>query len=293
MANQGQDSGFVLVDKPSGLTSHDVVARIRRLAGTRKVGHAGTLDPLATGLLVIGVNRATRLLGHLSGADKEYIAEICFGVRTHSDDADGEVVAVEDASGVSATDVEAAMAVFRGEIKQVPSSVSAIKIDGRRAHERVRAGEEVVLPARTVRINAFDLMDFEPGQRAMATVRVSCSAGTYVRSLARDVGAALAVGGHVVSLRRVRSGVSHIEQARTLDELSEQFSLTPMRELVAEAFETMTLTENEAQAVRFGKPLPDRSFARDQPGAVFTAEGEFLALYENRNGGIAAVAVFV
>jgi tRNA pseudouridine55 synthase len=200
--------GVVVVDKPAGLTSHTVVARIRKLAGTRKVGHAGTLDPMATGVLVIGVNRATRLLGHLQLADKAYDATVLLGASTTTDDAEGEVVSAASASdlaAVTAEAVEAALAGFRGEISQVPSKVSAIKVGGRRAYERVRAGEEVALKARLVTVSRYDVVDVRPGPSGIEVdISVDCSSGTYIRALARDLGVELGVGGHLTMLRRTR-----------------------------------------------------------------------------------------
>ena len=210
--------GIVIVDKPAGLTSHTVVARIRRLAGTRKVGHAGTLDPMATGVLVVGLNRATRLLGHLQLADKSYDATILLGASTSTDDAEGEVVSTAPVAGITAEAIEAAVAGFRGEISQVPSKVSAIKVDGRRAYERVRAGEEVALKARSVTVSRYDVVDVRPGPSGLEVdISVDCSSGTYIRALARDLGAELGVGGHLTALRRTRVGAFDISAAHTLE----------------------------------------------------------------------------
>src|SRR4051812_29074000 len=209
-------SGLVVVAKPGGLTSHDVVARLRRILRTRKVGHAGTLDTMATGVLVCGVGRATKLLGHLALDTKSYTATIRLGATTTTDDAEGEVVATADARGVSDAAIDAGISALTGTIAQVPSSVSAIKVDGQRAYSRVRAGEEVVLPARPVTVSEFTLVarhgtDLE--------VVVACSSGTYVRALARDLGAGLGVGGHLVALRRTRVGPFGLDHARTLEQL--------------------------------------------------------------------------
>jgi tRNA pseudouridine55 synthase len=213
--------GVVVVDKPSGWTSHDVVARMRRLAGTRKVGHAGTLDPMATGVLVVGIGRATRLLTYLTGADKEYRATIRLGVSTTTDDAEGEVVAVHDATGVDPDDLVAGVRALTGRIEQVPSSVSAIKVDGVRSYARVRAGEEVVLPARPVTVYSFDVHAVVPGDGVLdIDATVVCSSGTYIRALARDLGAGLGVGGHLTELRRTRVAALGLDVARDLDELA-------------------------------------------------------------------------
>lgn len=220
--------GLVIVDKPAGWTSHDVVARVRRLAGTRRVGHAGTLDPMATGVLVVGVDRATRLLTYLVGADKEYAATMRLGVTTTTDDAEGEVGAVADAAAVAGVTQEAlaqAVEALTGRIEQVPSSVSAIKVDGKRAYARVRAGEDVALPPRPVTVHRFDVTGTRRAEQDGAPVLdvdvvVTCSSGTYVRALARDVGARLGVGGHLTALRRTRVGAYGLDVARPLEDLA-------------------------------------------------------------------------
>jgi tRNA pseudouridine55 synthase len=214
--------GLVVVDKPAGLTSHDVVARVRRLAGTRKVGHAGTLDPMATGVLVVGINRATRLLGHLTLTEKAYDATVRLGSTTVTDDAEGEVVATADASGVSAEAVAAVVAGLTGDIQQVPSAVSAIKVDGQRSYKRVRDGEDVRLAARPVTVRRFDVGELRPaGDGALEVdVHVVCSSGTYVRALARDLGATLGVGGHLRMLRRTSVGPYGLDVAHTLEQLA-------------------------------------------------------------------------
>src|SRR5688572_1010423 len=190
--------GLVVVDKPAGLTSHDVVARVRRIAGTRRVGHAGTLDPMATGVLVIGIGKATRLLGYLTDNDKAYQATIRLGAATTTDDADGIVVSERDTRAVTDDEIQSAVAAFRGDIWQVPSTVSAIKVEGRRSHARARAGEDLQLPPRLVTVHRFEVLDLRrSGNFADIDVAVDCSSGTYVRALARDLGAALGVGGHL------------------------------------------------------------------------------------------------
>ncbi len=211
-----------MVDKPAGLTSHDVVARGRRLAGTRKVGHAGTLDPMATGVLVLGVERATKLLGHLALTTKEYAATIRLGQSTITDDAEGEVTGGAPADAVTEEAVRAGIAPLTGEILQVPSSVSAIKVDGQRSYARVRAGEEVELAARPVTVSRFELLAVRRADGVLdLDVLVECSSGTYIRALARDLGAALGVGGHLTALRRTRVGPFGLAEAHTLPELEE------------------------------------------------------------------------
>ena len=196
-------SGVLVVDKPAGVTSHQVVGRVRRLMGTRKVGHAGTLDPMASGVLVVGVNRATRLLGHLSLHDKDYTATVRLGVGTVTDDAEGDVTVTTDASAIDDRAIHAAMVRQTGEIQQVPAAVSAIKVNGRRAYAKVRAGEDVVLRPRAVTVSRFEAIAIRRhGQVIDVDVEATCSSGTYVRALARDVGADLGVGGHLTALRR-------------------------------------------------------------------------------------------
>ena len=212
----GSTSGILLVDKPGGMTSHDVVSRTRKRLGTRKVGHAGTLDPMATGLLVLGVGSSTRLLTYLVGLDKEYLATIRLGAGSTTDDAEGELGARADAPALAAvTDeaIAAAASMLTGRISQRPSTVSAIKVDGRRAYARARAGEAVVLAERPVTIAALELLEVRRGEWIDVDVRVECSSGTYVRALARDLGAGLGVGGHLTALRRTRIGPFRVEEA--------------------------------------------------------------------------------
>ncbi|WP_181696894.1 tRNA pseudouridine(55) synthase TruB [Nocardia sp. GTS18] len=213
--------GLVIVDKDGGWTSHDVVARSRKLLRTKKVGHAGTLDPMATGVLVLGVERATKLLGQLILTSKAYTATIRLGQSTITDDAEGEVVATTPATHVTDADIAAGVAALTGDIQQVPATVSAIKIDGERAYARARAGEDVQLAARPVTVSRFDVLARrEAGDFVDLDVEVDCSSGTYIRALARDLGAALGVGGHLTALRRTRVGPFTLEHARTLDELA-------------------------------------------------------------------------
>ncbi len=290
--------GLVVVDKPAGWTSHDVVARTRRLAGTRKVGHAGTLDPMATGVLVLGVGRATRLLGHLQLADKEYVATMRLGVTTVTDDAEGDVLERVDASDVDPDRLRAEVAALTGDIEQVPTAVSAIKVDGRRSYARVRAGEDVQLAARPVTVSTFDVTRLRPGaDEGVAVldvdVRVVCSSGTYVRALARDVGAALGVGGHLTALRRTRVGGFGLDVARTLEELERSFEHVPLDDAARAAFPTLDLDERSAAEVRFGRPLRDLSLGHPGPVALIDPEGTFLALYEQRGPDARPVAVFV
>jgi len=286
-------AGIVVVDKPSGWTSHDVVGRVRRLAGTRKVGHAGTLDPMATGVLVIGVGRATRLLGHLQLADKEYVATVRLGQSTITDDAEGDVVSTAPAGHLDAEAITAAMAPLTGSIEQVPSSVSAIKVEGQRSYARVRAGEEVDLPARPVTVEAFELGELRRLDDLVdADVRVVCSSGTYVRALARDLGVSLGVGGHLTMLRRTRVGHFDLASAHTLDELEADFVVTDLDRAARSSFPTLDLDGAQADDVRFGRALAGLALGSDGPVALFDPAGQFLALYEQRGDDACAIAVF-
>ncbi len=286
---------LVIVDKPAGLTSHDVVARVRRLAGTRKVGHAGTLDPMATGVLVVGVNRATRLLGHLALTEKAYDATIRLGATTVTDDAEGDVVDTSDATGVTADALAAAVADLTGDIEQVPSSVSAIKVDGKRSYKRVRDGEDVALAPRPVMVRSFEVGTLRPADDLATArdvdVRVVCSSGTYIRALARDVGAALGVGGHLTALRRTRVGPYGLDVAATLEELAAALQVLPIAVAARAAFPARDVSADEAVGVSHGCPLT--ATGRPGPVAVFAPDGAFLALVEDAGAATRSVAVFV
>jgi len=295
--------GVVVVDKPQGWTSHDVVARMRRLAGTRKVGHAGTLDPMATGVLVVGVGRATRLLTYVVGADKEYTATIRLGVTTTTEDAEGETLDVVDASAVTLAAVQEAAGALTGTIAQVPSAVSAIKVDGQRAYARVRAGETVELAAREVTVSRFDVGELRHGDGpdgppvVDVDVTVVCSSGTYVRALARDVGAALGVGGHLTALRRTRVGGYVLDVARTLDELAATpddvpLTVLPLAEAARATFPVRDLTADEARALSYGQaiaPVPDSPVGTV---AALSPAGELVALVETRGPTVRPTLVF-
>jgi tRNA pseudouridine55 synthase len=287
--------GFVVVDKPAGWTSHDVVGRMRRLAGTRKVGHAGTLDPMATGVLVVGVGRATRLLTYVVGADKAYDATIRLGVATTTDDAEGEVVASPGArlgeGGLERAALDAGVAALTGDIQQVPTAVSAIKVDGKRAYARVRAGEDVELAARPVTVSRFDVLEVrqattDEGVPAVdVDVSVVVSSGTYVRALARDLGAALGVGGHLTALRRTRVGGYPLDQARTLEELEAQadadgtLETIPLGDAARATFPVRELSGDEARALGFGQWVAPTG----EPGTVAALgpDGALVALLED------------
>ncbi|WP_374999592.1 tRNA pseudouridine(55) synthase TruB [Aeromicrobium sp. CTD01-1L150] len=289
----GTPAGLVVVDKPAGCTSHDVVARMRRLARTRKVGHAGTLDPMATGVLVLGVGRATRLLGHLQLADKEYLATIRLGRGTVTDDAEGEVVSEHDASTVSAAAIARAVAALTGDVQQVPSAVSAIKVDGERAYARVRSGEDVELAARPVTISVLDVESVRrEGAVVDLDVRVVCSSGTYVRAIARDLGEALGVGGHLTMLRRTRVGGFGLDAARTLEQHAEELSIIGLDAAARACFVSRDLDADSATAVGFGRVLPGHDLEAEGVVALFAPDGSFLALYEQQGPDAKAVAVF-
>ncbi len=288
--------GLLVVDKPTGWTSHDVVARVRRRAGTRKVGHAGTLDPLATGVLVVGIGRATRLLGHLALTDKTYSATIRLGQSTVTDDAGGEIIASGDAASLGDDQLADGIAALTGDLEQIPASVSAVKVDGQRAYALVRAGDEVALAPRAVHVSAFDIREVRRlGPVVDVDVDVACSTGTYVRALARDLGNELGVGGHLTALRRTRVGPFTVAAAHVLDALNElaaeDLPVMPLDDAAAASFATYTLDDESAQAVRSGRRIPVDLPSPD-PVALLTAAGEFLALYRQDGATARAVAVF-
>ena len=289
----GPVGGLVVVDKPGGWTSHDVVARIRRLARTRRVGHAGTLDPMATGVLLVGVGKATRLLGHLALTDKAYGATIRLGASTLTDDAEGEITGGADASGLDEQRLRAEMAALTGAIQQVPSAVSAVKIDGVRSYHRVRSGEQVDLPPRSVVVSRFDVVDLRrDGVFVDVDVEVECSSGTYIRALARDLGEALGVGGHLTALRRTRVGPYGLDAARTLDELALAWTPLSLEDAAAAAFPRLDVDEDTARNVAHGAPLP-RTDLGPGPVAVFGPDGTLLSLVEDRGPRAKHLAVFV
>ncbi|KDR59557.1 MULTISPECIES: tRNA pseudouridine(55) synthase TruB [Streptomyces] len=292
--------GLVVVDKPSGFTSHDVVAKMRGIARTRRVGHAGTLDPMATGVLVLGVERATKLLGHLALTEKEYLGTIRLGQTTVTDDAEGEITASADASGIGRAAVDAGVAELTGDIMQVPSKVSAIKIDGKRSYTRVREGEEFEIPARPVTVSSFTVYDVREDKAADGTpvldlvVSVVCSSGTYIRALARDLGASLGVGGHLTALRRTRVGPYGLDAAKTLEQLQEELTVMPVAEAAAAAFPRWDLDERRAQLVLNGVRIDmPEEYAGRGPVGVFDPAGRCLALVEEQKGRAKSVAVFV
>ncbi|WP_421015094.1 tRNA pseudouridine(55) synthase TruB [Glutamicibacter creatinolyticus] len=297
--HETQASGLVLVDKDQAMTSHDVVARVRRLAGTRKVGHAGTLDPMATGVLVVGVNKATRLLTYIVGHDKTYTATIRLGQSTVTDDAEGEILSERIAAAVTEEDIEREVSKLRGDIEQVPSQVSAIKVDGKRSYARVREGQQVELKARPVTIRRFDILQVrrEHGGKIIdVDVIVSCSSGTYIRALARDVGEALNVGGHLTALRRTEVGPYKISQTKRLAELAEEFEMLPLDEAAAALFPNRTVSVDEAVELSFGRTIAASSSVmdvmKDEIVAAFAPNGTLVALLKDQGAKARTQLVF-
>ncbi|MFE0678569.1 tRNA pseudouridine(55) synthase TruB [Streptomyces sp. NPDC058867] len=296
---QTTPDGLVIVDKPSGFTSHDVVAKMRGIARTRRVGHAGTLDPMATGVLVLGVEKATKLLGHLALTEKEYLGTVRLGQTTLTDDAEGEITGSTDASKVTRAAVDAGIAKLTGDIMQVPSKVSAIKINGVRSYKRARDGEEFEIPARPVTVSSFTVYDVrdtvaEDGTPVMdLVVSVVCSSGTYIRALARDLGADLGVGGHLTALRRTRVGPYRLDSAKTLEQLQAELTVMPVAEAATAAFPRWEVDTRRAGLLLNGVRLEmPQEYAGRGAVAVFDPEGRFLALVEEHKGKAKSLAVF-
>jgi tRNA pseudouridine55 synthase len=300
-------SGLLLVDKPEGFTSHDVVAKLRGIVGTRKIGHAGTLDPMATGLLVIGVNSATKLLTFLVGEDKTYIATIRLGASTITDDRESEYLSVASSGDVDALtelDITNAIRPLTGQIMQVPSSVSAIKVDGERAYAKVRGGDEVKLAARPVTIARFDVL----GEMRRETVGeqhfidldviIDCSSGTYIRALARDLGVALEVGGHLTALRRTRVGAYQVTESQALADLKKgEVELLPIADAAREAFDVRELSADEVVDLRHGKRIEvgviaENATAKDRVIAAFAPTGELIAILTKAGSTLKSLVVF-
>ncbi|MFV2100321.1 tRNA pseudouridine(55) synthase TruB [Micromonospora sp. LOL_024] len=286
--------GLIVVDKPGGITSHDAVARIRRLARTRRVGHGGTLDPMATGVLVIGVGRATRLLTYVIGAGKSYTATIRLGQATVTDDAEGDVVASTPAATVADEAIRAVLEALTGEIDQVPSAVSAIKINGQRAYKRVREGAPVDLPARRVTVSRLDVLALRRDQPDVVDidVDVACSTGTYIRAIARDAGLALGVGGHLTALRRTAVGGFTLAEAVTLDELERRAPEVvglPLAGAAERLFARRDATADETKVLSHGGPLD--AVGRTGPYAVFDPAGGLVAIVSERAGRARAEVV--
>ncbi|WP_435198060.1 tRNA pseudouridine(55) synthase TruB [Janibacter sp. GS2] len=304
------NDGLVVVDKPAGWSSHDVVARSRRLYGTRKVGHAGTLDPMATGVLVLGIGRGTKLLTFLVGVDKAYTATIRLGQATITDDAEGEITATGDVAGIGRSALEAAVTGLTGDLEQVPSAVSAIKVKGERSYARVRAGEDVELPPRPVTVSRFEVLDVRPAvgegpegpvDVLDVDVEVEVSSGTYVRALARDLGEGLGSRGHLTALRRTRVGGLTLEHAHTLDALSAlreaggeagDLPMTPLAEAARAALSTRGITPEQARSLGFGQRIPSAEPGRTDPVAALDPQGDLIAVLDESRSTARAHVVF-
>jgi tRNA pseudouridine55 synthase len=284
--------GFLVVDKEPGMTSHDVVAIGRRALNTRKVGHAGTLDPMATGILVLGFNNGTRLLQYITDGDKTYQATVVLGAATVTDDVEGEVISTADTSAVTDQQIHAELAKMRGTIMQRPSSVSAVKIDGERAYDRVRSGEDVVLPEREVTISQLDVLAIrQSADKIEVDIEVTCSAGTFIRAIARDCGAALGVGGHLNSLRRSRVAGFGLDRAVTLQQLkSGEFSTLDLADVARATFPVREIALDEKLELSFGRTLSANS--DNQIYAGISAANELIALLQNVDGKAKPIAVF-
>lgn len=285
--------GIVLVDKPAGPTSHDVVAKMRKLFNTRKVGHAGTLDPMATGMLVIGIGRATRLLGYFTAHDKEYLGTIRLGIVTTTDDAQGELVSQVGALHITDSEILETVRDFRGPIMQQPSAVSAIKIDGKRAYARVRDGEEINIPSRSVMINDLEIVSINkiPDLEVIdVKVRVVCSAGTYIRALARDIGTQLEVGGHLSELRRTRSGV--FDSMITLEALQENPEIIDLATAVKTGFQHIVLTDEQASKAVNGVRLSAPADLQSGHVGLISPDGRAIGLFENSDSVLHPLVVF-
>jgi tRNA pseudouridine55 synthase len=284
--------GFLVVDKPGGMTSHDVVSVARRALGTRKVGHAGTLDPMATGVLVLGFGNGTRLLQYITDGSKSYQATMLLGISTVSDDADGEVLEVQDASAITQGEIEKILATMRGEIEQRPSSVSAVKVNGKRAYDRVREGEDVQLASRRVTISELRIDAVRVvGKTVEVDIFVTCSAGTFIRAIARDCGALLGVGGHLISLRRTQVAAFGLDRSITLEALkSGDFTTLDLATTASTIFPSRILDGAEENELHFGRVLTGSGNSGITAG--ITSDGHLNALLEERDGKAHPIAVF-
>ena len=284
--------GFLVIDKDPAMTSHDVVAMGRRALNTRKVGHAGTLDPMATGVLVLGFGNGTRLLQYVTNGDKSYLATVVLGAATITDDHEGEIVSTADVSGISDAAIESELAKMRGTIAQRPSSVSAVKVDGERAHARVRAGEVFELPAREVTISNLEILEIRRVEnRIEVDIDVTCSAGTFIRAIARDCGSALGVGGHLNKLRRTRVAGFGLDRTVSIAALKAQdFTRLSMADVARATFAVRTVSADEAIELSFGRALVANT-SEDITAAISPAD-EVLALLQNKEGKALPIAVF-
>ncbi|CAM4003614.1 tRNA pseudouridine(55) synthase TruB [Corynebacterium belfantii] len=288
------NSGLVIVDKSQGMTSHDVVSKIRRIFSTKKVGHAGTLDPMATGVLVLGLERGTKFLAHMVASTKSYAATIRLGAATTTDDREGETItsaSPDQLAAITETMISDAVEQFRGSIMQRPAAVSAIKIDGKRAHQRVREGEKVEIPARPVTISRYDILEIRRNAAFIdIDVEVDCSSGTYIRSLARDLGEELGVGGHLTALRRTQVGPFTLDNAVTLEKLEEtpHVSLT-LDQALAASYPVLSVSEKEASNLAMGKWLAPRGLKGTH--AAVDPHGRTIALVKEQGKRLATIFV--
>jgi len=284
--------GFLVVDKAPAMTSHDVVAVARKALGTRKVGHAGTLDPMATGVLVLGFGNGTRLLQYITDGDKSYLATVVLGAATVTDDQEGEVISEADASKITDEEIRTGLSKMVGEIQQRPSSVSAVKVAGERAYDRVRAGEVFELAARTITISSLDVLDIRrTGSRIEIDIDVTCSAGTFIRAIARDLGNDLGVGGHLSALRRTRVAGFSIDQAITFEALKGQdFKALELSDVARQTFSVRELALDEVAELSFGRPLT--SNVSDEIFAALSPDNRLIALLKNEIGKAKPIAVF-
>lgn len=279
--------GFVVIDKPSGITSHDVVAKLRKTLGTKRVGHAGTLDPMATGVLVVGVNNATKFLQYITEGRKGYLATIRLGQSTTTDDKEGQVISSSNTESISQGEIEKQLLTQLGKIMQVPSKVSAIKINGERAYDLVREGKEVEIPAREVEIYELDILGIRKSEFVDIDISVTCSAGTYIRAIARDLGAALGVGGHLIALRRNLVAPFSLEDCSTL----ENPIVLPLMQVISKIMPVRQVDLSEIAELKFGRALQKSEFSGI--GVAVTNAGEVAAIIENREYGAQPLAVFV
>ena len=282
-----QESGFLIVDKPSGMTSHDVVAKVRKRFGTKRVGHAGTLDPMATGVLVIGINSATKFLQYIVEGRKRYTAIIRLGIATVTDDREGEVIATSDWTSVADNQINEFLGSLVGRIKQVPSSVSAKKVAGERAYDLVREGKEVSLEPREVTIHELNVLAIHRNEHLDIEIDVSCSAGTYIRAIARDLGAALGVGGHLIELRRVEVAPFALSDSEDWGSAP----LIPLAESISKVMPIRALNFEEITEIKFGRQIEKSE--SDGPVAGLAPNGEVAAILENRGDRAQPVSVFM
>ena len=281
-----QIDGFVIIDKPAGITSHDVVAKLRKVIGTRQIGHAGTLDPMATGVLVLGINNGTKFLQYIVSGKKRYQATIRLGEIRTTDDKDGEIIETKSVKNLNIETLKKELNSFLGEIDQVPSSVSAIKVDGKRAYQRVREGEAVKLEARKVNIFNIEILDIRVGEFVDLDIDVQCSSGTYIRAIARDLGAKLGVGGHLTSLRR-----SEVEPFTLKDVTDlEKPTIKPLAHSLSGLMPIRNVSTEERREISFGRKI---SFSDFSGVGIAQFDGEVIAIIENRDGGAQPLSVFM